>query len=310
MDTLNIRQSLSAPIRARLDRAAAAFLNVGAAPPIDFSIPEGEPALVPPHSISWRVFKNPVALFIGGIAAVILEFAEPRVRAGVWEHTSFRVDPVARLRRTGLAAMTTVYAARSVSEEMIASVRRRHDRIEGVTPGGEKYRANDPVLLTWVQATAAFGFLQAYSAYVSPLAGSEQDRFFREGKEAASLYGAVDAPQSHGEWRTLYERMRSRFEPSNVIFEFLDILLNAPALPQPLRLTQGALIRAAIDIVPSDAREILGLDRSYGLRPLEKALIRRMGRRADRWALPSSPAARASIRMGLPADWLYQPAAR
>jgi len=272
----------------------------------DFAAPAGEPALVSPDSISWRVFKNPVALFIGGVAAVILEFAEPRVRTGVWEHTTFRTDPVARLRRTGLAAMVTVYGARSVSEKTIAKVRRMHDRIEGVTPAGEHYRANDPELLTWVQATAAFGFLNAYSTYVAPLSTAERDRYFGEGNEAATLYGAVNAPRSESEWRALYDRMRPRFERSEIIFEFLSIIRKAPALPQPVRLTQGTLIRAAIDILPADARDLLGLGRSCGLRPFEGLLVRRMAKRADRWTLPSSPAAQASMRMGRPANWLYR----
>lgn len=87
-------------------------------PPVDFTRPEGEPALIAADSVSWRVFKNPVALYIGGIAAVLLELAEPRVRTGVWEHSSFRSDPLPRMKRTGLAAMVTVYGARSVAERM------------------------------------------------------------------------------------------------------------------------------------------------------------------------------------------------
>src|SRR5690606_21927227 len=47
---------------------------------IDFSAPEGEPALAAPDSLTWRIFKNPIALFAGGIGAVLLELAEPRVR--------------------------------------------------------------------------------------------------------------------------------------------------------------------------------------------------------------------------------------
>src|SRR5215469_8861855 len=97
-----------------------------------FVEPASEPALVPPDSVSWQIFKNPVTLFIGGVAAVILELAEPAVRTGVWEHTDFRRDPMRRLERTGLAAMITVYAARSVAEPMIARVVRMHDRVEGV----------------------------------------------------------------------------------------------------------------------------------------------------------------------------------
>jgi uncharacterized protein (DUF2236 family) len=49
---------------------------------IDFSRPLGEAALLSPDSVSWRVFKNPLSLFIVGVTAVIMELAEPRVRAG------------------------------------------------------------------------------------------------------------------------------------------------------------------------------------------------------------------------------------
>jgi uncharacterized protein (DUF2236 family) len=106
------------------------------APQVDFRSPAGEPALAAPDSVSWRVFKNPVSLFVGGVAAVILELAEPRVRTGVWEHSSFRRDPLPRLKRTGLAAMVTVYGPRSAAEPMIAGVRRMHDRVAGNTPAG------------------------------------------------------------------------------------------------------------------------------------------------------------------------------
>lgn len=305
MSFMNVRERISAPIRSRLADAATAFLSGGGSAP-DFSEPAGEPALVSPDSISWRVFKNPVALFIGGVAAVILEFAEPRIRTGVWEHTTFRTDPVGRLRRTGLAAMVTVYGARSVSEKMIARVRRLHDFVDGVTPAGQPYRANDPELLTWVQATAAFGFLEAYSTYAAPLSAAERDRYFSEGETAARLYGAAGAPRSEAEWRTLYDAMRPRFEKSPIIFEFIEIMRTAPALPQPMRLAQGAMVRAAIALLPADARAAVGLGDDFRLRPLERLLVRRMARRAERWALPSTPASQACVRMGRPADWLYR----
>jgi hypothetical protein len=96
------------PLQRSLEAATRALLDPGDQSSVDFLRPTGEPALVSPVSVSWRVFKNPVSLFIGGVAAVIMELAEPRVRTGVWEHTTFRVDPIRRLRRTGLAAMVTV----------------------------------------------------------------------------------------------------------------------------------------------------------------------------------------------------------
>ncbi len=306
MGIIGLREKIRAPIREALDNAATQFLAGEGGPRVDFSAPKGEAALADPGSVSWRIFKNPVALFVGGVTAVILELAEPRVRTGVWEHTTFRTDPVARLRRTGLAAMVTVYGARSVSEKMIAGVSRLHERVCGVTPAGESYRASDPALLTWVQATAAFGFLEAYHTYVAPLSDAERDRYFGEGQAAAHLYGATGAPRSVADWRALYDKMRKLFERSDIVFEFLSIMRAARALPGPMRLTQGTLIRAAIELVPADARGTLGLDATYGLRPFEKILVRRMGKRADRWPLPSSPAAQACVRMGRPADYLYR----
>src|SRR6516225_6411658 len=93
------------PLRNSLEAATQALLDPGGQSSVDFLRPAGEAALVASDSVSWRVFKNPLCLFIGGVTAVIMELAEPRVRAGVWEHTTFRVDPIRRLRRTGLAAM-------------------------------------------------------------------------------------------------------------------------------------------------------------------------------------------------------------
>src|SRR6185295_17681676 len=120
--------------------------------PFDFTTPVGEPALAPSDGVAWQVMKNPVALFVGGVTAVILELAEPRVRSGVWDHTTFRTDPLSRMERTGLAAMVTVYGARSTADRMIAGVRRLHERVSGVTPAGVSYRASDPELLDWVHA--------------------------------------------------------------------------------------------------------------------------------------------------------------
>ena len=155
----------------------------------DFTTPPGEPALVPADGVTWRVFANPVTMFIGGVAAVLLEMAEPSVRSGVWDHSSFRTDPGTRLRRTGFTAMITVYGARSRATEVIAHVVGIHDRVRGTTPDGTPYRANDPRLLDWVQATATFGFTQAYHRFARPLTPVEQDAAFVEGQVAARLYG-------------------------------------------------------------------------------------------------------------------------
>lgn len=301
-----LRSTLRREVEDRLDKAAKAYLGDPGLAKIDFAEPKGEPALVGPDSVSWRIFKNPVTLFIGGVTAVILELAEPRVRTGVWDNTTFRSDPVRRLKRTGLAAMVTVYGAGSVAERMIAGVNRIHDRIAGVTPAGAPYAASDPELLRWVQATAAFGFMESYSAYAYPLSDEDRDRYYAEGRPAAQLYGALDSPQSLADERALFDEMLPKLEASDIIFEFLTIMKKAGAFPQPAQLAQHSLVRAAVDIVPNDVREVLGLTQRYGLRPFEGRVVRRMARRADRLVLRSSPAAQSCKRLGLSEDYLYR----
>ena len=86
------------------------------------------------------------------------------MRSGVWDHSSFRTDPMSRMKRTGLAAMVTVYGSQSEARRMIAAIVALHGQVSGLTPGGEAYGANDTELLDWVQATASFGFVEAYGA--------------------------------------------------------------------------------------------------------------------------------------------------
>src|SRR5580693_10101310 len=97
-------------------------------PRINYLEPPGDPGIFGPASVTWRVLSNPASVFIGGITAVLLELAEPRVRSGVWDHTDFRRDPARRVRRTGLATMAFTYGSMRDVEAITARVRRLHDR--------------------------------------------------------------------------------------------------------------------------------------------------------------------------------------
>ena len=296
---------LPAPLHDKLDDVASGFL-ADAGFRFDFSSPEGEPALVPAGSVSWRIFKNQIALFIGGVAAVLLELAEPKVRDGVWHHTTFRTEPLKRLQRTGLAAMVTVYGARSQAEAMIQGVVRAHDRVTGTTSEGEHYQANDPVLLDWVQATAGVGFMEAYHRYVNPLSEVEREALFREAVPAARLYGATGAPASQAEWTLLLEYMRRRLVPSPVIIEFLDIMKQVEALPRIANPLQVALVKAAVELLPAWVRTRLAIGADYRLSTPERMAVTFAAKTADRLLLRSSPPVQACRRLGLPDDYLYR----
>jgi uncharacterized protein (DUF2236 family) len=292
-------------LQRRLEAAASYLLRPIGGPAVDFTRPVGETALASPHSVSWRVFKNPVALFVGGVAAVLLELAEPAVRSGVWDHSTFRSDPLRRLRRTGLAAMVTVYGARSLAEPMIARIVEKHARVIGRTSAGELYAASDAKLLTWVHATAAYGFVRAYTRYVEPLSADELDAVYREGAPAARLYGAPEPPMSNRAVEALFESMRDRLDRSEVIFRFLEIMRETPTLPSPLAWMQPLLVRAAVDVIPYWIRERLGLDEEFGLRLRDGWIVGAAGALANRIVLGDSPAVQSCLRLGLSVNYLY-----
>jgi uncharacterized protein (DUF2236 family) len=295
---------LPAPLHRQIDGLAQSLLQP--VQTVHFSEPPLEPALVPPESVSWRIFKNPVTLFIGGVTAVLLEFGEPRVRDGVWQHSNFRTDPMTRLRRTGLAAMLTIYGPRTKAVAMIAGVVRRHDRVSGQTSEGEPYHANDPMLLDWVQATAGFGFTEAYHTYVRNLTVSERRSLFADTLPVAQLYGATGAPTSQHELDALFKAMEPRFVASPIVFEFLDIMKQAPILPAPARYLQRVLLKAAVEILPLWVRRRLGFGSIWALNSFERALVRAMAKAGDRLMLPSLPSVQACRRLGLPDTYLYR----
>lgn len=273
-------------IRSLLDRVAARVL---APEGVDFTTPPGEPAVVPAGSVSWDVYGNPVTLYIGGIAAVLLELGEPRVRHGVWDHSSFKRDPGRRLRRTGMAAMVTVYGARSVFEATAARVNRMHAQIRGTTPEGIRYAADDPELLLWVQATATWAFMEAYHRYARPVSPVDRDRYFAESRAGAALYGVEAPPASGAELDALFAAMAPRLGPSPILHKFLSVLRDAPLMPRPLRPIQRLGIRAAVDLVPADLRQRIGLVDLPALRSRERRLLQGLARTAEHIQLPSSP---------------------
>jgi uncharacterized protein (DUF2236 family) len=218
----------------------------------DFSQPPGEPALMPADGVSWRVFANPVALFIGGVAAVL-----------------------------------------------IARVVRMHEQVQGATPGGIAYHANDPRLLDWVHATATFGFTQAYARYAGALSAEEKNRAFAESGASAGLYGALGAPRSWAAWETLLAATAPGLEGSQILDDFLRIMAKAALLPAPMRPLQALLVRAAVDIAPEPVRSLPQL-RGRGLRPGEAALVRVLARTAMLLPLGDTPPLQAARRLKVP----------
>ena len=273
---------------------------------IDYSQPVGEPAFLHPGSVHWRVYKNPIALGVGGVAAVLLEFADPRIRSGVWDHSTYKADPIGRSKRTGVAAMVGVYGPASAARRVIQGVGNMHARVNGHTPGGEAYRALDPELLDWVSATAAYGFLNAYDRFVAPVSESDKTKFYREGASVAALYGVRVSPRSTDDFMTMMRALADRFEPHPIVEEFLAIIQSGKAAPGTPKFLHRALARGAVSLLPPLVRSRLALGRAYDLTVADRIALKAAGALADRHFDPASPPCQASTRLGLPANFLYR----
>jgi uncharacterized protein (DUF2236 family) len=272
---------------------------------IDFANPPGEASLQHPSSVQWRIFKNPIALGVGGVAAVLMEFADARIRSGVWDHSTYKADPIGRSKRTGIAAMVGVYGPESAARRVIAGVTNMHARVGGQTPKGEAYQALDTELLDWVAATAAFGFLNAYDRFVAPVSEADKSRFYTEGAKVTRLYGVKRSPTSSADFLAMMDGLKDRFEPHPIVNEFLAIIQSGRAAPAVPKFLHRALARASVSILPPLIRERLQLGKEFDLTATDRVMLKAVGSLAENIPVKSSPACQASIRLGLPWKFPY-----
>jgi uncharacterized protein (DUF2236 family) len=130
------------------------------------------------------------ALILGAGRALLMQLAHPDVARGVAEHSDFETDPLGRLRSTLDAAYTIVFGSDEEIAQTSAAVRAVHDRVQGAG-----YRANDPALLLWVNATLTDTALRVYTAMVGPLNERDRERYYEESTLIAEVLGCPRAAQ-------------------------------------------------------------------------------------------------------------------
>jgi len=146
-----------------------------------------------PDSVSWRVDRE-VLVLAGGSCALLMQLAHPAVAAGVAEHSDFRADPFARLRRTLAATYAVVFGTTPRAERAIRRMNAIHAQVAGTVPEtGEPYRALDPALLLWVHATLVDTAIRVYDRFVSPLSGEDAEAYHAEARQIALRLGVPDS---------------------------------------------------------------------------------------------------------------------
>ena len=142
-----------------------------------------------PGSMAWRIDRE-VLVLGGGTCALLLQLAHPAVAAGVAQHSTFRDDPFARLRRTLTATMAVVFGTQAQADRAIRRINAIHGAVRGSIPEtGAAYDARDPRLLLWVHATLVNTTLRIYDRFVAPLTPDEAQAYHAEARQIAIRLG-------------------------------------------------------------------------------------------------------------------------
>jgi uncharacterized protein (DUF2236 family) len=257
---------LPPPVRERLHASVINVLRRDAPAP-DYDHPLGDPGLFGPDTVTWKIHADFPSMMAGGLGALMLQSLHPLALAGVWDHSDFRNDTLARLRGTSAFVARTTYAPREAAEQAIARVRSVHRHVHGTAPDGRAYSANDPALLTWVHCAEAWNFLRGYRTYCyKPVPRSAEDRYLDETARVAEALGARDVPKSVAELTTYFDAMRPELTCDARTREVLAVL-NAIRLPIPLPgLGRNLFMGAGGSLLPGWALDLMGRTRPERLR--------------------------------------------
>jgi uncharacterized protein (DUF2236 family) len=259
--------------------------------------PQPDPVLgfYGPGSQMWRINREAVLLGAGP-TALLLQIAHPLVAEGVAAHSDFEGDPFGRLRRTLNTTMDLVFGDGRTAEQAIRRLNGVHATVTG--PG---YRALDPELLLWVQATLIVTSVKAYRRWVGPLARNDLDRFWAEARSVGVRMG-IPLRVSPVDWSALmawWDRMLAPDGPIQVTptARALAPMILRPPLPLAPAWSVDLLALPGLGLLPDRLRSAYGIDWS----PARDRSSRWLGRAVRLWtaatpvSLRSMPQARAAF---------------
>lgn len=231
-------------------------------------------------------------LLVGGQRALIMQLAHPLVAAGVDQHSDFPARALDRLRRTLDLSLTLIYGTAEEAGAAVAAIRAVHARVKG-RADGTAYRADDPALLLWVNATLIDTTLLVYERFVRPLADQERERYYRETVASAEAFGIPRGliPDDLAAFRrylgdVIHGELRASVAGRRLVRDVLH-----PPLPLPLRVPTAVVRQITLGLLPERIRDLFRLPA-----PVRARLLLSAASGASRVVLPLLPAALRTFR--------------
>jgi uncharacterized protein (DUF2236 family) len=255
----------------------------------------------------WRINREAVLLGAGP-TALLLQIAHPLIAEGVARHSTFEQDPFARLHGTITTTMDMVFGDARTAEKAVRKLNGVHASIKGEVADETaravalSFRAMDPELLLWVQATLIVTSVRAYCRWVQPLSPDELNRFWQEARRVGVSLG-IPLSLSPTDWHALaayWRRMLASSGPIHVTptARRLAPIIVRPPLPLVPGVAVDLLALPGLALLPPRLRQEFGIGWGSGRELLGHAL----GLGVRSWVrvvpigLRSMPQARAAFR--------------
>jgi uncharacterized protein (DUF2236 family) len=221
------------------------------------------------NSVTWKLGREAI-VNLGGGRAVLMQLAHPLVAMGVSEHSSYMSDPFGRSWRTFLLGQMLAFGSTSTARQAARTINRLHAHVYGTLPekagayhAGTPYRAHDPELLLWVQATLVDTVLLIYPLFFGPLSAAEQEQSYQESKVISGLLGlsADHMPATVADLRQYVHDMvySNRLAATPQARQLAQQVL-FPPLPDMWRPFMHLHLQLTCALLPQPVREIYGLE--------------------------------------------------
>jgi uncharacterized protein (DUF2236 family) len=222
-----------------------------------------------PDSMMWRINREAVLLGAGP-TALLLQIAHPMVAEGVAHHSTFEQDPFKRLHGTIRTTMDLVFGDGPAADRAVRRLNGIHRNIRGeaLDPEAQRlaasYRALDPELLLWVQATLIVTSVRAYRRWVGPLSPSDLDQFWREARAVGTKLG-IPLSLSPADWSSLTDYWRRMLAPDGPIHvtptaKRLAPLIVRPPIPMLPKAVVDLLTMPGLVFLPARLRDEFGIE--------------------------------------------------
>jgi len=128
-----------------------------------------------PPSKEMKAIVGDMMSMAGGVAAVLLQIAEPSVGAGVAAHSSFTVRPIERGRRSIIYIYVQAFGTLAERRYITDATHHSHANIKAST-----YDANDIDLQLWVAATTYWSLVASWELIYGKLDSATSERVYQE----------------------------------------------------------------------------------------------------------------------------------